>query len=82
MKKILNVYCNSIRYTIILIVNSKTTNFNYVVIFISRIKSIAKFKLSINLKNILQYLVKNIVTIFLKNIKAKILIQLYFNLSN
>ena len=59
-------YYNSIRYIIILIVNYKTTNFNCVIIFVLQIKFIAKFRLTINLENTIQYLVENFVKIVSK----------------
>jgi len=76
LKKTLNTYCESIKYTIILIVNSKTTNLNCAIIFVLQIKSITKFKLTIDLKNTIQYLIKNFVKAFLKshNFKANLLL--------
>jgi len=76
IKKTLNTYCKFIKYAIILIVNSKTTNLDCAIIFILQIKSITKFKLAINLKNTTQYLIKDFVKVFLtlRNFKAYLLL--------
>ncbi len=73
-----------------LIVNFKTTNLNCTIIFVLRLKSIAKFKLAINLKNTTQYLVENSIKTFLisRSLKVylllftKLLYQLYSNCLN
>ncbi len=74
----LNIHCKFVKYAIILIVNFKTTNLNCVIIFVLRIKSIAKFKLTIDLKNTMRYLIKNFVKAFLKlcNFKVNLLLSI------
>ncbi len=80
MKKILNIYCKFVKYTIILVVNSKTTNLNCAIIFVLQIKSIAKFKLAIDLKNIAQYLIENFVKALLKLYNFKVYLLLFTKL--
>ncbi len=63
-----------------LIVNFETTNLNCAIIFILQIKSIAKFKLTINLKNITRHLVKNFVKAFLKSRNFKVDLLLFIKL--
>jgi len=80
LKKTLNTYCESIKYTIILIVNFETTNLDCAIIFVLQIKSIAKFKLAINLKNTMRHLIKNFVKALLKSRNFKVYLLLFTKL--
>ncbi len=80
MKKTLNTYCKSIKYTIILIVNSKTTNLDCAIIFVLQIEFTTKFKLAINLENITQHLVEDFVKVLLILRNSKIYLLLFTKL--
>jgi len=80
LKKTLNTYCKSIKYTIILIVNSKTTNLDCAIIFVLQIEFTTKFKLAINLENITQHLVEDFVKVLLILRNSKIYLLLFTKL--
>ncbi len=80
MKKILNIYCKLVKYRIILIVDFKIRNLNCAIIFGLQIELIAKFTLTITLKNTIQYLVENFIKIFLKLRSFKVCLLLFTKL--